>query len=915
MRNPSTGSGSPGTRSTGDWVDQLRGRLAELRLTPQREAEIVEELSQHLDDRYEELRANGSSDADARRLAVEELSEAGGLTERMQGLSQARTPAPIVHGQHGGGLLRGVWQDLRYAVRTVKRQPGFSATIVLTLGLGIAVNTTVFTIVNAAVLRPLPFEDAERLVRLGVLNTQNAQNPSSGLSYLDLQDWRTARRTFEDIAAFNDTGMDVSDDERPAAFVAAAYASWNLFSLLGQRPALGRDFAEADERAGAPPVVILGGNLWRARYGADEAILGKTIRVNGVPSTVVGVMPREFGFPDREELWVPLAALPEEQRTSRSARVLDGIGRLQPGATIEQGTTELSGITAALSDRYPETNRNTAPQIQPASIAPQFIAALIALLGAVGFVLLIACANVANLLLARAADRSRDVTLRLALGASRWRIVRQLLVESLLLTSVGGLCGLALSYPGIQVFQNLPPESAPPYWVQFTIDRVVVVYLVALCAGSALVCGLVPAWQATRANLVATLNDAGRGSAGSRLRRRWTGAFVVAQVSLALVLLTGATLMMQNLMSLVRIDIGVETSGLMQTAFDLRRSGDTRERRLAFLGQLEERLASSADVNTALASHAPMGGALGRRLRIDERPVSDPQTLAVVSLIRVGQRYFDVVGAAVIAGRAFAANDLRESHDSAIVNERFAAMHFQDEPVIGKRILLTDPNSRTGSADETRWLTIVGIVGNVRQRWLPSGEFDPVVYSSYASNPPQAMQVLARSASGPTVVAAFVGDQVQALNRDVPLSPVTTVDQALASQMWPQRLFGSMFAIFASIAMILATCGLYAVTAYAVSRRAREIGVRVALGADARRVWWTVMGTTLRQLAIGLVLGMAGAAAIVSVLPAFLVGTGGGNVLAFAGVAIVLVAAGVAASAVPARRAMRLDPVTALQSE
>ena len=450
----------------------------------------------------------------------------------------------------------------------------------MTLGLGIAVNAVVFTIVNAAVLRPLPFENAERVVRLGLTNVGNVQNPYSDLSYLDFQEWQTARRTFEQIAAFTDRGVNVSDDERPAARASAAYVSWNTFSLIGQRPELGRDFSETDDRDGSPPVVILGENLWRVRYGADPAILGTTVRVDGVASTVVGVMPAEFGFPDREELWLPLVALPQAERTSRSARVLDGLGRLRPGVTNEQAATELSGITASLAERYPDANRNTAPRIGPVGVAPQMVAVAFALLGAVGFVLLIACANVANLLLARAADRSRDVTLRLALGASRWRIVRQLLVESLLLAAVGGVCGLALCYPGIQVIRNLPAESAPPYWVQFTMDRAVFAYLVALSVGSAVVCGLVPAWHASRTSLAAILNDAGRASAGSRWRRRWTGAFVVAQVAASLVLLTGAALMMQNLISLVRIEAGVETSGLMQMVFDLR-SDDTPERRVA----------------------------------------------------------------------------------------------------------------------------------------------------------------------------------------------------------------------------------------------------------------------------------------------------------------------------------------------
>ena len=478
-----------------DWSRHLRECLADLRLSPAREAEIVEELSQHLDDRYEELRAAGLNDADARRLAIEELSETGELARRMNALSQAHAPAPVVHGRSSEGLLRGIWQDLRYATRTARKQPGFATTIVLTLALGIAVNATVFTIVNAVVLRPLPFADAERIVQLNVRNAGNAQNPVSELSYPDFQEWQAARRTFEQVAATEERPVDLSDNERPPALVAAAYVSWNTFSLVGQRPALGRDFTEPDDRAAAPPVVILGGNLWRVRYGADPAIVGKTIRVNGVPSTIVGVMPPEVGFPYRVEFWLPLAALPESERTSRSARVLDGFGRMRPDVTIEQAAAELDGIAASLAERYPDTNRNTASLVQPFKIAAPFVAVMIALLGAVGFVLLIACANVANLLLARAADRTRDVTLRLALGASRWRIVRQLMVESLLLAAAGGVCGLALSYPAIRA----PPEPSRGICTAL-LGAVhprpfVFAYLTALCVGSALVCGLVPAWQ------------------------------------------------------------------------------------------------------------------------------------------------------------------------------------------------------------------------------------------------------------------------------------------------------------------------------------------------------------------------------------------------------------------------------------
>jgi predicted permease len=898
-----------------DWSRELHARLAELRLGPAREAEIIDELSQHLDDRYEELRASGSSDADARRLALEELSEAGGLTQRMRALSQAHVPAPLVPGQPEGGVLRGVWQDLWYAIRAMSKQPGFSATIVVTLGLGLAVNTTVFTIVNAAILRPIPIAGAERVVRLSIANAGDAENPSDGVSYLDFQDWLTASSTFEALQATGERTVAVSGDDRPASRVNAAHVSWNTFSMIGQPPANGRDFVEADDRAGARPVIILGDGLWRTRYGGDPSVVGTTIRVGGVPSTVVGIMPPGFRFPDSSDLWLPLAALSQEERTSRSTRFMEALGRLRPGVTIEQATTELSAITASLAARYPDTNRNTAPIVEPlADFASSIVGAIVALLGAVGFVQLIACANVANLLLARVADRSRDVTLRLALGASRWRIVRQLIVESLVLAGAGGLLGLALWYPAIQVFRNLPSNSAPPYWVQFTMDGVVFSYLAVMCVGSALFCGLVPAWHASRTNLAATLNDAGRGRSGSRSRRRWTGAFVIAQVAAALVLLTGAALMMQNLVSLVRTDIGVETTTLMQMAFEVRHTDGTPERRVTFFRQLEERLGSSPGVRAALTSNSPIAGARVRRLHIDGQPAHEVDALPPVSVVLTGQRYFDVVGARLIEGRVFGADGLEPPGDAVVVNERFAKMHFQSD-VIGKRLRLIDENAPAGASEGAPWKTIVGVVSNVLQRPPLSGEFDPVVYTPYAEDPPQFMQVIARADSGPAAAAAFVREHMRALDPDLPVFGMTTVDEFLASRQWPQRLFGSMFAIFAAIAMILATCGLYAVTAYAVSRRTREIGVRVALGADARSVWWAVTRTTLRQLAIGLALGTAGAAGVATILPAFLVGTGGPNVFAFFGVAVVFVAAGLAASAVPARRAVRLDPVAALQSE
>jgi predicted permease len=898
-----------------DWSRDLRARLTDLRLEPAREAEIIEELSQHLDDRCAEMRAAGTSDDEARRLALEELNEAGGLARRMHGLSQTHVTPPIVPGRQGAGPLHGLWQDLRDAFRTIRRQPVFASTIVATLALGIAVNTTVFTIVNAAVLRPLPFDDPERLVRLGVTNVRNAEASSGRLSYLDLQDWQAAGQAFEHVAAVGERRADLSGDDQPPARVEFAFMSWNLLAVLRQPPALGRTFSVDDDMAGAAPVVIIGSDLWRTRYGADPRILGRIIRVDRVPTTVIGVMPPGFGFPDRVQLWLPLGALPPEERESRGARGLSGVGRLRAGVTNEQASAVLAGLTSSLAERYPDTNQDLVVRIQRAGIAPEWIGVMLALVGAVGFVLLIACANVSNLLLARAADRARDVTLRLALGASRWRIVRHLLAESVLLAAVGGVLGLLLSYVGLQAFlANLGPEAAPPSWVQFTVDRVVFAYFGALCLGSALACGLVPAWHTARGNLVMRLNDGGRGDTGGRHRRRWTGAFVVVQVALALVLLTGAMLMTRNLVDLLRQDIGIDAGALTETGFSLSRREYTPEGRRLFLDRLEERFGSGAGVAAALTSNAPMGGALLQRAHIDGRPESNAGTLPDVSLVQVGQRYFDVLGAPLRAGRVLNAAD-GDRPDTVVVNERFAEVYFQDEAAVGRRIRLLSPDLTASGDDEAPWATIVGVIGNVRQRVLPSGEFDPVVYRARGDEPPQIVQVIVRSPSGPGAVASFLRGEVQALDADLPLFPIMTIEDALSLQFWPQRVFGSLFAVFAVIAMVLAACGLYAVTAYAVSRRTQELGVRMALGADGRRVLWTVMGTTLRQLTIGLVLGTAGAAAVATVLPAILVGTDGARPLMLAAVAAVLVAVGVAASAIPARRALRLEAMAALQAE
>jgi putative ABC transport system permease protein len=792
-----------------------------------------------------------------------------------------------------------VLNDFRLATRLLGKDRGFTAAAIVVLGLGIAVTNTAFTLVNGVLLRDLPFADPDRVVDLG------------DASYLEVQDWRAAARTFEDIAGAREQAMNVSDAEIPAERIRGAYVSAHAFALLGRGPAVGRAFRPQDDRVGAPSVVILGHVVWRTRYRSDPGIIGRTIRVNGAPSTVIGVMPDGFEFPMNARLWQPLAALPSGMRDDRSARLLDGFGRLRADVSAERARAELQVIDAALAQAYPDNRRTTPPNVTAyrSGIGAPIVAIMAALMGAVAFVLLIACANVANLLLARAAYRSREVAMRLSLGATRMRIVRQLLVESLVLACLGGVVALLLSAAGIRLFAYVVTQvdEPPPFWLSFPIDRQVFAFLAAVCLGTAVLFGLAPALHTSRASIVAVLNDASGRTAGSRHTRRWAGALVVGQLALAMVLLAGAGLMMRNLVLQVTMDAGVQTGRLMRMSFDLPpETYGSIERRRQFYAQLDERLEATFADDAALSSDIPMDGAEVAPLLFDGRPAPPPDARPTASLVTIGPRYFDAIGAAIVRGRALNAGDGRSGPATAMINERFAALHFGDGDPIGQRIRF-DP--------EGAWLTVVGVASNVRQRRTESGAFDAVVYLPIASNPVSRINVLAVFRGDPAATTARVREQVRALDPDLPLYNARTVDEDLVRSRWPLRVFGGLFAIVAAVALILAAVGLYAVAAYWTAQRTQEIGVRMALGATATHVRWLVTRGATSQLLAGLLLGSAGTVAIARVLPAMLAGTGGADVVTMAVVTAILLAVGLGAVVIPARRATRLDPIAALRTE
>ena len=807
-------------------------------------------------------------------------------------------------------------RDVRHAARQLRRAPGFTTAAVVMLAVGIGATSTVFAVLDAVVLRPLPYASSARLMTFRSMDRRGTPHPAP-LSYPTFFDFRSGTRTFDRFVAYRDARFTLAETP-PAIQVPGEIVSWDLFQTLGVPLSLGRGFMQQEERPGSR-VVVLGHTLWQGRFGGDPQIVGRRIRINREPYTIVGVAAAGFQFPMDSpgvQLWTTLSedstvAEGEPLTEQRGARVLDVIGLLKPGITPEQAQAQMDQIAAGLAERYPDDNRNVPktfvlPEVE--RLAGGGRAALWSLLGAVGLVLLIACANVANLLLARTNERSREFALRLALGASRAALVRQLIIESLVLGLLGAAGGLGLASFALGAIIPIVGDSIPRLALA-AIDGRVLGFSTVIAVLTSVLFGLAPALQAGWVSPAGTLKDEGRGVAGGRNRLR--SILVVAQVTLGLVLLVGAELLVTSFMHLSRRDTGFRSDHLLTFDVGLPDADYNVDQQLTFFGRLLDRLRAVPGVTAAsLGTPLPMSGSQMRvsfdieehRAAPPDRPHSD---MAIVD-----SGYFSTMGIPVLKGRDFTQHDTTTSPRVLIVNDAFARKYFPGENAIGKRI---EPGA-TNRNEEKTMREIVGVVGNAKQVVF-SADPDPIYYFPQKQLFWGAGTVVLRTAVPPLEVESGVRAATAELDSHLPIFGVRTGEERAAAAVRPMRFLTSLMASFAAIALLLTAVGLYGVLSYSVSRRRREIGVRIALGARRGDVLRLVLGEGLLLVGIGLLAGIAGAAVTSRVLASALYETSPGNPLFILVACGVLALAGIAAAYLPASRAASVDPMQTLRAD
>jgi len=894
-----------------DWREEIKTRLAQLSIEPAHESEIVEELAQHLDDVYQSAMAQGLSEHEARQIALQQLADANSLPNELKRVQKPFREAPVPGGTGRTNLLPDFMQDLRYAIRLQRKNPGFTIVALIALALGIGANTAIFSVVNTVLLRPLPYKDPERLVMVWE-DASKVGYPRDTPAAANFVDWRDQSTVFEGMAAIADESFNLTGAGDPER-LEGRRVSANLFPLLGVDPQLGRTFTPAEDQPGSNRVVLMSYALWQRRFGGDNSIIGKPLNLNGETYTVVGVMPARFQFPSSDDdLWVPIAFTAEEA-ANRNRHYLQVVGRLKPSAGLEQAQTEMTTIAARLQQQYPQSNADLGAAVTSLHehLVGDIKPALLILLGAVGLVLLIACANVANLLLARAAVRQKEIAVRVALGARRWRLIRQFLTESVLLSTLGGIVGLGIAYGGLILLKAFIPENiSQAREISMDLKVLGFTFLVSVLTG--LIFGLAPALQAARFNQTETLKEGGRDSATGSSGKRIRGLLVMSEVAVSLVLLIGAGLLINSFLRLRNLDPGFRADNLLTMKVVLPEPKyEEFERRTQFYNDLVQRIEGLAGVKSAaVTTNLPLyrqGNSIG--ISIEGRPAPPPGQENIVVTRIVSPKYFDTMSIPFLSGRQLTDHDINTSPRVVVISETMARRYWPNEDPVGKRI----GAGRIQRPED--WIQVIGVVKDVRQFEL-TAEPRPQMYLSYRqAGFFEPRDLVVKTDVDPTSLAATVRKAVWEIDKDQPVSNIKTMEEILLDSIARQRFSMLLLAIFAAVALVLAAVGIYGVMSYSVAQRTHEIGIRMALGAQTGAVLKLAVSYGLKLVIAGIAIGLIAAFALTRVMSTLLFGVTATDPMTFTLISLLLVCVAALASYIPARRATKVNPIIALRYE
>jgi len=802
--------------------------------------------------------------------------------------------------------IEALWQDIRHATRTLGKTPGFTIIVVLALALGIGVNTVIYTVVSSALTFNTGVKEMDRLVVINTFAMRGDPFPHSWAEYRDL---RNALRSIQALAAYRPANVNWSDSTGPPERFRLMRMSANGFAVAGVKPVLGRDFTAEDEQPGAAAVVMLSYHLWQNRYGQDPSILGKTVRVDDVPRIIIGVMPSKMQFPADTELWTPLDS---DLRGAAPQVIL--FGRLANGVSLQSARAEVDTIARRLQDKAPESYKGLIVGMQPFlnsfGLYP-VRGVLIAVVCAVGFVLLIACADVANLMLARCASRAREISVRIAIGATRARIFQRLLVESILLSGSAGLLGWLVAVAGLRWFDAASINTTRPSWIDFSMNFHALAYLAMVSIGTGISFGVVPALRLAKVDVNNAVKDGGHGGVGSRSSQRLAGVLVVFEVVLCMVLLSGAGLTIRSAVNTYRAPIGVNASNVLTMQVYLPEAKyPSNENLVSFLRRLKRNLQSLPGVDAvSLVSSLPEGFVPYYPYLLEGQPRADPNHESFVAGLVVEADYFRVMQVPIRRGRVFNEFDGIGGAPAVIVNESFAAKAWPGENPLGKHFRWAPQGM------PQRWLTVVGLVPDIQQNFQHPVDRAPMIYLPYAAEPQREMVLVARTTVPPSTMSEPFRRELQRLDKNLPVDRLRTLEQVIAQGRGDAAVFVTLFSVFAGVALLLAWAGLYGVVAHSVSQRTREIGVRMAVGGTAGDIVRLVFWQGMRRILIGLAIGLPLAGAVTFVLRALLVGVAPGDPLSLTGAALVLILAGLLGCAIPARRAVRVDPVVALRCD